>query len=49
MEAIKIVFGTMYSSISEVHFIALQKWLHINRRSASGFELLSRMNLEIGN
>jgi hypothetical protein len=48
MESMKAVFGTSYSSIDEKYFVVLCKWLHINRSSSAGFELLNRSNIETG-
>ena len=50
LEEIKAVFGPAYQDIDDVqqHLQTLGKWLHINRTSASGFELINRTTIEMG-
>ena len=50
IEDIKAVFGPAYDKVSSIqnHFETLSKWLHINRASASSFELINRTTIEMG-
>jgi hypothetical protein len=50
LQDVKAVFGSCYDDVPDIdtHFKLLSKWLHINRVSTTGFDFLSRMNIETG-